>query len=255
MRRTLVNVPRTDWGWLVTPEELAAWTIERTVDWLVLNKPAGIPCHPSKHGPWSSLVGAAREWLGADVLHMPSRLDRETSGVVVLVRRRNLASALQRAIQNGLVRKRYLAILEGELLLEAGCELPIGRATGSRVYLKQEARPDGYPARTRFIPLEHRGGKTLVHAVPATGRMHQIRVHAAAIGHPVCGDKLYGPDETLFLEFLRHGFTGRLRETLGAERQMLHAERLVFELPCGELEFHAPVPEDFASFWRRLQAS
>jgi len=245
-------MPQTGWGWLITPDELCEWTLERTPDWLVVNKPAGVVCHPSKHGPWSSLVGAAREWLGEDVLHMPSRLDRETSGVVVLVRRRNLAGAMQRAMQHGQARKSYVAILEGELEQETLTELPIGRAEGSHVFLKQAVRTDGYPARTRFLPLEHRGGKTLARIEPETGRLHQIRVHAAAIGHPVCGDKLYGPDERLFLEFLRQGFTEKHRQLLGAERQMLHAERIVFELPCGEAAFHAPVAADMRAFWSGL---
>lgn len=244
-------MPQTEWGWLITREELQGWTLELTPDWLVVNKPAGVVCHPSKHGPWSSLVGAAREWLGASVLHMPSRLDRETSGAVVLVRRRELASAMQRAIQSGQARKSYLAVLEGMLEQETLTELPIGRAEGSHVFLKQGVRADGYPARTRFFPLEHRGGKTLARIEPETGRLHQIRVHAAAIGHPVCGDKLYGPDETLFLEFLRHGFTERHRRILGAERQMLHAERITFALPCGTVSFHAPPAADLEAFWRR----
>ncbi len=248
-----MEVPGTDWGWQVTPEELEAWTLERTADWLAVNKPAGLVCHPSKHGPWSSLVGAAREWLGDPVLHMPSRLDRETSGIVVLIRRRALGSALQRAVQHGFVRKRYLAILEGELDAPLDVNLPLGRAAGSRVFLKQAPREDGFPARTRFVPLERRAGRTLARIEPETGRRHQIRVHAAAIGHPVCGDKLYGPDEGLFLEFLRHGMTESLRSRLGAERQMLHAELLEFELPCGALRFEAPPAEDLQAFWASLR--
>jgi 23S rRNA pseudouridine1911/1915/1917 synthase len=247
-------MPPTAQGWQITPEELREWAIECTPDWLAVNKPAGVVCHPSKHGPWSSLVGAAREWLGDAVLHMPSRLDRETSGAVVLVRRRNLASAMQRAIQNGQALKQYLAILDGELPAPLEVDLPLGRAADSRVFLKQGVRADGCPARTRFVPLEHRGGKTLARIVPGTGRLHQIRVHAAAAGHPVCGDKLYGPDETLFLEFVRHGFTARHRRLLGAQRQMLHAERIAFELPCGEVAFHAPLADDMAAFWESLRS-
>lgn len=237
---------------MITPEELQGWIIEETPEWLVVNKPAGIVCHPSKHGPWSSLIGAAREYLGAAVLHMPSRLDRETSGVVVLVRQRELASRMQRAVQEGRVRKSYLAVLEGVLEEPQDVSLPIGRACGSHVFLKQAVREDGQPARTRFIPLAHRAARTLARIEPATGRLHQIRVHAAAIGHPVCGDKLYGPDETLFLEFIRHGLTERMRQALGAERQMLHAEELVFEPGAAALRFHAPLAEDMRAFWESL---
>lgn len=247
-------MPRTDTGWIITPEELRGWILEETADWLAVNKPAGVVCHPSKHGPWSSLVGAAREYLREPVLHMPSRLDRETSGIVVLVRRRETGSRMQRAIQAGRVRKRYLAILEGLLREPRLVDLPIGRAAASAVFLKQAVREDGQPARTRFTPLDWRGGKTLARVEPETGRLHQIRVHAAAIGNPVAGDKLYGSDETLFLEFIRHGYTERLRQRLGAERQMLHAEELVFDFGEQVIRFHAPLAEDMARFWASLAA-
>ena len=237
---------------MITPEELRSWILAETADWLAVNKPAGVVCHPSKHGPWSSLVGAAREYLGEAVLHMPSRLDRETSGIVVLARRREAGSLMQRAIQAGRVRKRYLAVLEGELREPRLVDLPIGRAPASAVFLKQAVREDGQPARTQFIPLDWRGGKTLARVEPETGRLHQIRVHAAAIGHPVAGDKLYGPDETLFLEFIRRGYTERLHRQLGAERHMLHAEELVFELDRGTIRFHAPLAADMARFWESL---
>lgn len=245
-------MPKTATGWLITPDELRQWILEETPDWLAVNKPAGVVCHPSKHGPWSSLVGAARQYLGEPVLHMPSRLDRETSGVVVLVRRRELASRMQRAIQAGRVRKRYLAVLEGVLESAREVDLPLGRAEGSHVFLKQVVRSDGRPARTRFVPLEHRAGRTLARIEPETGRLHQIRVHAAAIGHPVCGDKLYGPDELLFVEFIREGFTERMRELLGAERQMLHAEQLIFDLGSDSLHFYAPMAADMRAFWESL---
>ncbi|MCX7604319.1 MAG: RNA pseudouridine synthase [Bryobacteraceae bacterium] len=245
-------MPKTEAGWIISPDELRAWILEERPAWLVVNKPAGVLCHPSKHGPWSSLVSAARQYLGEPVLHMPSRLDRETSGVVVLVRQRELGSRMQRAIQEGRVRKRYLAVLEGTMEEPRVVDLPIGRALGSQVILKQAVREDGQPSRTRFLPLAHRGGRTLARVEPETGRLHQIRVHAAAIGHPVCGDKIYGPDETLFLEFIRQGFTDRLRRMLGAERQMLHAEELVFELGAEPLRFHAPLAEDMRAFWESL---
>ncbi|MGB9611984.1 MAG: RluA family pseudouridine synthase [Bryobacteraceae bacterium] len=245
-------MPKTATGWIITPDELRHWIVEETPEWLAVNKPAGVVCHPSKHGLWSSLVGAAREYLGEPVLHMPSRLDRETSGVVVLVRRRELASRMQRAIQTGRVRKRYLAVLEGVLESARDVDLPIGRAEGSHVFLKQAVRGDGRPARTRFIPLEHRAGRTLARIEPETGRLHQIRVHAAAIGHPVCGDKLYGPDELLFVEFIREGFTERMWGLLGAERQMLHAEQLIFDLGSDSLRFYAPMADDMRAFWESL---
>jgi 23S rRNA pseudouridine1911/1915/1917 synthase len=248
-------MPRTAWGWQITPEELSAWIIRRDDDLLVVNKPGLVVCHPSKHGPWSSLIGACREYLGAETLHMPSRLDRETSGVMVFARTRELGSLLQKAVQSRQVRKSYVAILEGELRDPVWANQPIGRALESRVYLRQGVRPDGQAAKTFFEPLEWRGGYTLARVTTETGRLHQIRVHAAWLGHCVVADKIYGPDEGLFLEFIEHGFSARLQAALPLERQALHADEMRFEFGDGPMEFRAPLAADMAEFWRRLGCS
>ncbi len=248
-------MPRTDWGWQITAEELSAWILQEDDEVLVVNKPGLVVCHPSKHGPWSSLIGACREYLGAETLHMPSRLDRETSGVVMFARTRELGSRLQKAVQARQVRKSYVAILEGTLREPARVDQPIGRALDSRVYLRQGVRADGQAARTFFEPLEWRGGYTLARVTTETGRLHQIRVHAAWLGHAVAGDKLYGPDEGLFLEFIEHGFTARLQAALPLERQALHADLMRFELEDRPMEFRAPLAADMAEFWRRLGCS
>src|SRR5690242_5498089 len=108
-------MPATEWGWLIAPEELRSWILEETADLLVLNKPAHAVCHPSRYGPWSSLIGACREYLGDAVLRMPFRLDRETSGVLLFARDHETGSRLQRAVQARRFRKTYHAILTGEL--------------------------------------------------------------------------------------------------------------------------------------------
>lgn len=243
---------RTDWGWLITAEELRGWILREDGDLLVVNKPGSVVCHPSKHGPWSSLIGACRQYLGAEVLHMPSRLDRETSGVVVFARNRELGSKLQTAIERGRVRKTYETILSGRLEEPVTVEAPIGRATDSQVYLKQAVRADGQAAATEFVPLAWRGGYTLARVHPRSGRLHQIRVHAAHLGHSVAGDKLYGPDECLFLEFIERGFTARLAAALPLARQALHASRIEFDLHEGTLSFEAPLAPDLAAFWAGL---
>src|SRR5258708_39034869 len=104
-------MPATDRGWMITPEELQSWIIHDTADLLVVNKPALVVCHPSKQGPWSSLIGACRDYLGLERLHMPSRLDRATSGVAVFATNRATASRLQKAPQHPRTRKDYWAIL------------------------------------------------------------------------------------------------------------------------------------------------
>lgn len=243
-------MPATEWGWRIEPAELESWIVHEDDRLLVVNKPGLVVCHPSKHGPWSSLIGACRERLGVERLHMPSRLDRETSGVVVFARDRHVGRTLQGAVHHGKSSKTYLALMTGELIQTVTVDQPVGREEQSQLAAKQCVRPDGQPAVTRFEPLACAGGHTLALVRPLTGRLHQIRVHAAWIGHYVAGDKLYGPDERLFLTFLRHGFNDELERALRFRRQMLHALRIRFEMREEPLEFIAPPVEDFAAACR-----
>ena len=192
---------------LLTPEELPGLILVNDEHILAVNKPGDIPCHPSKQGPWSSLVGACREYLGLDRLHMPSRLDRETSGIVVFAKDHETASLLQTAIQNRLVDKEYLAILTGELREAVVVDQPLGKDPHSVVHTKQHVTPEGAAAVTEFEPLRSAGGYTLATVRPRTGRMHQIRAHAQWLGYPLVGDKIYGPDAQLYLDFIQDGVT------------------------------------------------
>jgi 23S rRNA pseudouridine1911/1915/1917 synthase len=242
-------VPLTDWGWLITPQELAEWILYQDGDLLVVDKPAGVVCHPSKHGPWSSLVGAVREYLGLGRVHMPSRLDRETSGVMVFVKQRTLASRLQRAAERGRVRKVYLAVVTGCLEQSTMVDRPLGPDVRSELASKQCVVDvgQGAEARTEFAPLQSGGGFTLCRVRPFTGRQHQIRVHAAWMGHSLVGDKIYGPEEGLYLEFIRNGFTDEMKARLLLPRQALHAVAIAFP---GLAEFRAPFPADLREFCR-----
>lgn len=244
-------MPLTDWGWQITGEELARWTLQEDERLWAINKPGLVLCHPSKHGPWSSLVGAAREARGLERLHMPFRLDRETSGVLLLVKDAELASQLQRAVMHRQVEKTYLALLEGDLQSDVLVDQPIGKAADSRVVVRRAVTPDGKPSQTRFVPLTRGGGFTLARVDLHTGRLHQIRVHASWLGHPVAGDKIYGPDETLFLEFIQQGFTPRLASALPLRRQALHAARVVFRVAGQELRFEAPLADDMRELCSR----
>jgi 23S rRNA pseudouridine1911/1915/1917 synthase len=242
-------MPRTDWGWLVTPDELAAWILEESDELLVVDKPAHVLCHPSKHGPWSSLVGACREYLGVERLHLTFRLDRETSGVVVLAKKDQTASWLQKAIERREVRKTYLAILAGLLDGNVQVKSPIGPDPHSRFVARQWIIPEGRQAETEFAPLQVTQKYTLVKAHPFTGRRHQIRVHAASIGHAVVGDKLYGPDPELMLRFIAEGFTEQLARELLLDRHALHAYEVEFPSVFPGTIFRAPWPPDLARFW------
>jgi 23S rRNA pseudouridine1911/1915/1917 synthase len=234
-------MPRSEQGWIITPEELMQWLLRDEPHLAAFNKPAHVVCHPSKNGPWSSLAGACREFFHLDTVHMPFRLDRETSGVWLLVKTPEIARRYQIAVEQRRVKKTYLALLTGQLRSSVTVDQPLGRDRGSKIHVKQTVLPHGLgaPSRTTFHPLELRpdggAGQTLCRVILHTGRLHQIRAHAAWLGHPVAGDKIYGPDETCFLEFIEQGFTDRLRRLLPLDRHALHCESVDFG-PLGRFE-------------------
>ena len=243
-------MPATDWGWLVTPDELTAWTLRNDDDVVLFNKPALLVCHPSKNGPWSSLAGAWREYDGQERSHLVSRLDRETSGIVLFAKHKLKARSLQMALEQRRVEKTYIAILEGALATETTIDEPLGPDTQSIVHSKTTVRYDGrkQDAVTRFTPLFSNGRYTLAKVDPVTGRKHQIRAHALHMGHHVVGDKLYGPDEGLYLDFAEEGWTEAMAKALPLNRQALHAYRMTFTLAEGLETYTAPLTEDLVSF-------
>ena len=235
---------------LVDLDELPQWIVRDDEELLVINKPGWLVCHPSKNGPLSSLVGAVRIYTGADKLDLVARLDRETSGLVVFAKRPAVARKYQMAIQERKVRKQYLAILEGDLSEAIRVDQPIGRNRQSIVHVKNRVMEHGggQAAETAFSPLASGGGRTLVKVEPETGRKHQIRVHAQWMGYPVTGDKLYGPDEMLYLEFVESGWTPRHETMLPLARQALHCRRYEFDFPEGSAVLEAPLIADMRNF-------
>ncbi len=243
-------MPITEWGWEITQEELDSWILLDDNDIVLINKPALVVCHPSKKGPWSSLVGACREGLGHQRTHLVARLDRETSGIILFAKHRLAARHFQMALERRTVTKSYLAILEGRMSEPTLVDAALGKDKNSIVHCKSSVRDDGrrQEAQTRFTPLHATDAYTLVHVEPLTGRKHQIRIHAQHIGHSIAGDKLYGPDETLFLDFIETGWTDALAEKLPLNRHALHAYRMTFELETGMRSFVAPPAEDIVAF-------
>ena len=235
---------------LVNVQTFTDWIVQEDDDLLIVNKPGWLVCHPSKNGPLSSLVGVVREYTGMEKLHLIARLDRETSGLVLFAKRPAVARKFQMAIQAGKVTKTYLAVLEGEMTASVSVDQPIARRRGGPVFIKSEVSSDrtAQTALTHFTPLTTGNGYTLCRVVPETGRKHQIRVHAEWLNRRVAGDKIYGPDETLYIDFVEHGWTDRLKAALPIKRQALHCYCYVFAFPEGPVSLTAPVPEDLREF-------
>ena len=239
---------------LIAPGDFPGWILHEDERLLVVDKPGLIVCHPSKNGPWSSLVGAAREYLGLPTVHLVFRLDRETSGVVVMAKDSPTAARLQKATQRRLIGKVYLAVLTGELAQAVTVDQPLGPDPDSCVTIRSKVVAAGTPgaqtAVTHFEPLAVAGGFTLARVRLETGRKHQIRAHALWLGRPIVGDKLYGPDETLYLEFAQHGWTERHAALLPLSRQALHCAEIDLR-PAGEPHvFKAALAVELAQFCR-----
>ncbi|GHC12732.1 RluA family pseudouridine synthase [Cerasicoccus arenae] len=232
---------------LISPDELPNWVLVNDDDLLAIDKPGWVVCHPSKNGPWSSLVGACREWTGLETLHLIARLDRETSGVILLAKHKAAARKLQMAFQEREVEKSYHAILEGEMTEAVSVDQRLAKDLESPVAAKVTVRRSNSSQRaiTHFAPLAAANGYTLAQVTLETGRKHQIRAHAEWLEHKIVGDKIYGPDDTLFLEFIEHGWTERLAASLPMRRQALHCTELKF---TDGLTFRAPLAWDMAQF-------
>jgi 23S rRNA pseudouridine1911/1915/1917 synthase len=159
-----------------------------------------------------------------------------------------MASRLRTPMQERKVGKAYQAILTGELAAAVTVDQPLGDDTSSPVFVKSAVREDGQPAVTHFTPVKAGGGFTLVRVVTETGRKHQIRAHAQWLGHAIVGDKIYGPDARLYLEFIDRGWTEALAAKLLLPRQALHCAEIDLR-PAGLPHvFTAPLPEDLRVF-------
>lgn len=221
-----------------SPEPIDFPVVDESPDWIVVNKPAGLVVHPGA-GNWSGtlLNGLLHRYpelaqvARAGIVH---RLDKDTSGLMVVARNEIAQTHLVRQLQARSMGREYVALAHGWLAAAGKVDRPIGRDPRVPVRMSVERPVAPKPAVTHYAParrgeVEPGGRVSEVVCRLETGRTHQIRVHLASLGHPLLADTLYGG-----------------RNIAGAQRQMLHARALHFDDPGGrgEVQFAAPVPAD-----------
>ncbi|MPZ15083.1 MAG: RluA family pseudouridine synthase [Chloroflexi bacterium] len=213
---------------------------------VVINKPTGLVVHPAPGHENGTLVHGLlarfpelRDPSGQMRPGIVHRLDKDTSGLMIVAKTTEAVGTLQRQMQQGRIRKRYRLLVAGTIEEEQGIiDVPIGRDRFNRQ--RMAVRPDGRPARTEFRVLDRLPGYTYVDAGLPTGRTHQLRVHFTHIGHPVAGDQTYG----------------RRRGPAGLRRQFVHSRELTLTPPKSgkERTFAVELPTDLASVLLTLQA-
>lgn len=220
----------------LTPEAIPLKILYEDEDVVVIDKPPGLAVHPAPGHSSGTLVNAL-------LAHLPSlpetddpqrpgivhRLDKDTSGVMLVAKNSAAHRNLTGQFKSRSVQKTYLVLVKGHLAPQEGIiEAPIGRDPRRRERMAVVAESRGRFARTTYRVIEYVGDNTLLEVKPETGRTHQIRVHLAAIGFPVAGDKMYGA------------------RSAGVPRQFVHAHRLGFKLPSTDeyTEFTAELPPD-----------
>ncbi len=240
----------------LAPENIPLDILFEDADVLVVNKPAGLVVHPAPGHPSGTLVnavlyhcrdferptgdGEGESWVRPGIVH---RLDRDTSGVMVVAKSRRAFDQLARQAREHAFERQYIALVKGEFAEDAGVvRAAIGRSSVDRKRMGVNA-PESREAVTHYTVLERFGVASLVSLQLETGRTHQIRVHLRFVGRPVLGDPLYG-----VTDFTGWQVSPEVRAAFeGLKGQALHAQMLGFEHPAThkQLRFEAPPPEDF----------
>jgi 23S rRNA pseudouridine955/2504/2580 synthase len=231
-------------------DRLAASIVFEDERLLALNKPSGLASHGGS-GISFGAIEALRQLRPNQSLELVHRLDRDTSGLLVIAKKRSALSELQALMREDSdvrsegIRKKYLALLVGRLAGEnftVDAPLDIGLRQGGERHVR--VSPGGKPSLSHFHLIERRGGHSYVEVRIATGRTHQIRVHAAHLGHPIAGDDKYGDKEV----------NKRLKEQIGLKRLFLHAASLEFTLDGGRAPYllNAPLAPELAEALNRL---
>jgi 23S rRNA pseudouridine1911/1915/1917 synthase len=242
-QRVRVEVPAPEPA-SAQPEAIPLDILYEDGDLLVIDKPAGMTVHPSPGHANSTLVNAilahTPDLSGIGGVARPGivhRLDRDTSGIILVAKNDAAHNGLARQLKERTIEKTYLALVEGTPRPAEGViEAPVARDPRNRQ--RMAIVEGGREATTGYRVIERLRGVSLVEARPKTGRTHQIRVHLAAIGHPIVGDRLYGHGSEL------------------VQRQFLHAARIAFTHPRTDerMEFEAPLPDDLRRALERVRS-
>lgn len=227
-----VRIQETESSPQVVPVELPLSILYEDEDLVVVNKPAGMPIHPSMNNYKNSLANGLAWYYQQQnkpfIFRCTNRLDRDTSGLVVVSKHMVSASILSTAVKHREIHREYIAIVSGRVTPEKGLiEAPLGRKDSSIIERVVDFENGEYAA-TNYRVLKYLNGHTVVALKLETGRTHQIRIHMKHLGFPLIGDYLYNPD-------MRY-----------ISRQALHSARLAFIHPITKeaMQFEAPLPED-----------
>jgi 23S rRNA pseudouridine1911/1915/1917 synthase len=230
------------------PETIPLDVVFENDDVIVINKPAGLVVHPAAGHARGTLVHAVLahapeiEGVGGELRPgLVHRLDKDTSGLILLAKNERAQRALQQQFQSRDVKKTYIALVDGHPPTSTGrVDAPIGRDPRERKRMAVVSAAKGRAAVTEYRVVEKFAQHSLIEANPLTGRTHQIRVHLAFIGCPIVGDRVYG----------------KKRSTLPLERHFLHAARLIVQLPGEEQPrtFETPLPEELENLLTSLRS-
>ena len=220
---------------------------------LIVDKPAGWLVHPTRPDGTFTLIDWLRDQYSDEFLSLISRLDRETSGLLLVGRGKENASIFGKMQQRREIQKSYLALVHGRPPESGVIDQPLdrlGKHRPSQIYVRQAVIPDTYPAQTEYRTVETRthptiGEISLVEATPKTGRLHQIRAHFEHIGHAVVHDKIYGQPDRVFLNYIDK----ENKIELKLARHSLHSSKISFFWLNYPILCEIPIPADLSAIW------